>query len=154
ANVVICFCLGCAGGGALGGIFDIFDLGPLLAADAGRELDFELQVADEELVAVVELGLPFDASAVDQGAITAAKVADGAKAFFDEEDAMMAADQIAMRAQMTIVGAADEKFTDWYLDFLTSGAAGQQFDHQFHTDVSVPLSGLTDLQKIIASDNH
>src|SRR5262245_51053878 len=132
ADVVV-LSSGCGGRGPLGDVLYVFHLWPLLASDAGAQLHLELQHADLQTIAVSQFALANHALFVHQRAILAAEIAHGAEPFLNQQQAMMATDQVAVRAQMAIVGAPDEKLFDRYFDFLTSAATGEQLDRQFHT---------------------
>ena len=88
--------------------------------------------ADLQAVARLQLALRRDALVVDVGAIFAAEIADGDVIALDDDRAVMAADQVAAGAELTVLGPADVELRSRYLEHLSGAAPHENLELHFH----------------------
>jgi hypothetical protein len=74
--------------------------------------DFEGELSDGDVIARRENALPLDPLAVDERPVCASEVAKPDREVVDREHAMMATDEVAVGAQVTVLFAPDKKLAD------------------------------------------
>jgi hypothetical protein len=97
---------------------DAADLGQFLAADRHGQLDLKLQRPDLQVVAGLELGLRSDPLIVDVGPILAPEVAHRHVPLFDQQRAMVSADEVALGPEVAILRPANEELRTGHRHFL------------------------------------
>ncbi|HQU42316.1 MAG TPA: hypothetical protein PK867_05865 [Pirellulales bacterium] len=91
------------------GFLDAFDLGALFGDNRSRKEHLEFKGTNCEMVALLQLALADDPLAIDDGAVFAAKIPYGDEALFDQQHAMVPADQVASRPKLAVFGPANKE---------------------------------------------